>query len=360
MIKGVNLGNWLVLEKWMSPEFFSGTSAEDETHLCRELSAVAKQERLKVHRDSYITARDFAYLAAKGLEVVRIPVPFFIFGDYEPFVGCIEYLDQAFDWAEKYGLKILIDLHTAPGCQNGFDNGGLCGVCKWHQDPAGVEFTIQVLEKLTRRYKDRGSLWGIELLNEPISQELWEILDLPSRYPPGDPQEAEGSEPVPTAFLKQFYTEAYRRIRAIAPEVTVVFQDGFRVREWVGFLKEPEFHNFYVDIHLYLMGYRGEESLEGYLAHIEREFGGTVKEMAQHFPLIVGEWCISTPSKKAAAMSLAEKRAYYQQVAAAQLNAWESAAGWFFWSYKLHRDDPGVDGWDLGKAMELGFFPQLE
>jgi hypothetical protein len=28
MIKGVNLGNWLVLEKWMSPGLFAGTEAE--------------------------------------------------------------------------------------------------------------------------------------------------------------------------------------------------------------------------------------------------------------------------------------------------------------------------------------------
>ena len=34
MIKGVNLGNWLVLEKWMSPDLFAGTEAEDETQLC--------------------------------------------------------------------------------------------------------------------------------------------------------------------------------------------------------------------------------------------------------------------------------------------------------------------------------------
>jgi glucan 1,3-beta-glucosidase len=44
MLKGVNLGNWLVLEKWMSPQLFAGTSAEDELHLCSELSEVAKQE----------------------------------------------------------------------------------------------------------------------------------------------------------------------------------------------------------------------------------------------------------------------------------------------------------------------------
>lgn len=29
-VKGVNLGNWLVLEKWMNPALFAGTTAEDE------------------------------------------------------------------------------------------------------------------------------------------------------------------------------------------------------------------------------------------------------------------------------------------------------------------------------------------
>ena len=37
-IKGVNLGNWLVLEKWMSPALFYGTDAEDEYDLPRALS----------------------------------------------------------------------------------------------------------------------------------------------------------------------------------------------------------------------------------------------------------------------------------------------------------------------------------
>ncbi|WP_341278013.1 hypothetical protein [Paenibacillus sp. FSL H8-0537] len=36
-VKGVNLGNWLVLEKWMNPAMFEGTEYEDETWLCRTL-----------------------------------------------------------------------------------------------------------------------------------------------------------------------------------------------------------------------------------------------------------------------------------------------------------------------------------
>lgn len=37
-VKGVNLGNWLVLEKWMSPSLFEGTTAEDEYYLPTQLS----------------------------------------------------------------------------------------------------------------------------------------------------------------------------------------------------------------------------------------------------------------------------------------------------------------------------------
>jgi glucan 1,3-beta-glucosidase len=66
MIKGVNLGKWLVLEKWMSPDLFAGTEAEDETQLCSDLEDVAKRERLKVHRDPHVTERDFAHLENLG------------------------------------------------------------------------------------------------------------------------------------------------------------------------------------------------------------------------------------------------------------------------------------------------------
>ena len=109
----------------------------------------------------------------------------FIFGDREPFIGCIEDLDKAFNWAEKYGLKILIDLHTAPEGQNGSDNGGICGVCKWAQNPEEVEFVHTVLERLAQRYGHREGLWGIELINEPALQGAWELLNIQKRYSTG-------------------------------------------------------------------------------------------------------------------------------------------------------------------------------
>ena len=44
-VKGVNLGNWLVLEKWMSPSLFDGTTAEDEYYLPTQLSKEVYESR---------------------------------------------------------------------------------------------------------------------------------------------------------------------------------------------------------------------------------------------------------------------------------------------------------------------------
>ena len=53
-VKGVNLGNWLVLEKWMSPALFAGTTAEDEYYLPRQLSKEVYEARIKIILQSVI------------------------------------------------------------------------------------------------------------------------------------------------------------------------------------------------------------------------------------------------------------------------------------------------------------------
>ena len=269
-IKGVNLGNWLVLEKWMSPHLFDGTTAEDEYYLPTQLSKEVYEARMLIHRSEYITERDFAKIASIGLTHVRIPVPYFIFGDRPPFIGCIKYLDNAFAWAEKYGLKILIDLHTAPLSQNGFDNGGICGVCKWSQTPEEVGFVLNVLEKLAVRYEGRKGLFGITPINEPITEPMWSTMDVMNRYKPVDPELAEGSGPNTLEFLRDFYAKAFDRI---APHLMegqyVVFHDAFRLKDWKEFLTREEYKGRVIlDTHQYLMvaeAYGCPQTLTGYI-----------------------------------------------------------------------------------------------
>ena len=383
-IKGVNLGNWLVLEKWMSSALFEGTTAEDEYYLPRQLDEKVYEARIKMHRAEYISERDFVTIKRMGLQVVRIPVPYFIFGDRKPFIGCTDELDKAFAWAEKYGLQILIDLHTAPLGQNGFDNGGICGVCKWSQSDEEVEFVLSVLERLAERYGKRNAMWGIEVLNEPITENVWKLFDVSNRYPAVDKALAEGSAPNTIEFLKEFYKKAYARIRKFLPEEKyVVIHDGFELLAWKDYMQEEMYKNVILDTHQYLMMAESdgcEQTIDGYCRYIKENYIPKIKEMEKYFPVICGEWCLfnslacghDTKGGQSVLNGLDgateesydpnEKKKIYQTLAQAQLGAWKNGSGYFYWSYKLLTDTVndqgwiGWDSWDLGRCVDFGWF----
>lgn len=357
-IRGVNFGNWLVLEKWMHPALFEGTTAEDEDALCRQLPREELVRRLTQHRETYITKADFQYALDRGLNTLRIPVPHFIFGDdpatCTPYVPCIEYLDRAFDWAEELGLGILIDLHTAPESQNGFDNGGICGVCKWAQSPVLVDRVLCVLEQLGERYGKRRGLWGIELLNEPISEQVWQFIQ--NRYLPADPKRAEGSDFVPLSLLRDFYLRGYQVLRKhMDATKAVVFHDGFRFEAWMNFMTGPEFENVVLDAHWYLgMNPIGGLEEEDFTQKIFGEYAKNLKIMGHFHQVIIGEWCLSHDSQSQRPRTPVEEEMLYRLVSAAQLSVWERGAGYFFWSYKLLSDRPG---WDFRDCVEKGWLP---
>lgn len=377
-IKGVNLGNWLVLEKWMLPEMFEGTGAEDEVWLNRKMNPAELKEKMKEHRDTFITEQDFAFIKEQGIWLLRIPVPYFIFGDRPPFNGCVEYLDKAFDWAEKYGLQILIDLHTVPGSQNGYDNGGLTGVCKWCKNPEEVEFALTVLERLAKRYGQREGLYGIEVLNEPISFLVYATA--PSTGKAVDKEEAKGSGYVPLPFLENFYRNAYRRLRKILPEnKTIVFHDGFRLRHWGKFFRKEHMKNVVLDTHIYIFAMESFVPIHMpwvYQIYIKSQ-QRLIERIQKDVPVVVGEWCICNKyAEKAVSGKSAEessdrsaqadaqdelRKKRYLEIAAMQLQAWESGAGWIYWSYqfKPNRKEPldekWKEGWDFSRCVENGW-----
>lgn len=385
-IKGVNLGNWLVLEKWMSPALFDGTTAEDEYYLPRQLSPEVYEARMKIHRSEYITERDFATIKRIGLNTVRIPVPYFIFGDRAPFIGCIRELDKAFSWAEKYDLQILIDLHTAPLSQNGFDNGGICGVCKWSQTPEEVDFVLNVLEKLAKRYGQHRGLFGITPINEPVTDPVWTQMDVVGRYPPLDKELAAGSAPNTLEFLREFYNNAYDRIRPnVKEDAYVVFHDAFQLHAWKNFVTQPRFQNVMLDTHQYLMmaEMNGcKQTLNGYIEYIQEHFAAEIAKVQEYVPIVCGEWCLFNSyavgvdtrggqtvlngmdfTENQQVMDSETQKHLYEQLANAQLAAWREGSGYFYWSYKLLLDTVnapnwvGWDSWDLGKCADLGWFP---
>lgn len=365
-LRGTNLGNWLVLEKWMDPAMYRGVDAEDETWLNRRMDRRRLRERMREHRMTYITEEDFRKIRAAGLNFVRIPVPYFIFGDRKPYIGCIEYLDRAFDWAEKYGIRVLIDLHTTPGGQNGYDNGGVVGVCRWHRNEEEVEFVLTVLERLAERYRDRPGLFGIEVVNEPISFPVY--LFAPTTGKAESKIEALGSRFVPTWFLKDFYVSAYERLRKILkPEQAIVFHDGFRTSPWFRFFRKHRMQNVYLDLHPYIW------AMEMYIPFHQpwmhdlylRRVRMRIRYLRREVPVLVGEWTIcthwSTELPDNASASVVTRR--FRRTARAELKTFREADGWCYWSWKLlpdgiyRGDERWKESWDMRKCLENGWLP---
>jgi glucan 1,3-beta-glucosidase len=84
----------------------------------------------------------------------------------------------------------------------------------------------------------------------------------------------------------------------------------------------------------------GDRELGEYLAFVADRFAGTVREAARGVPLMIGEWCLDTASKKPLDLTVDERRSYFRRIADAQLRAWEPAVAWTYWNYKLDSKDP--------------------
>lgn len=329
-IHGVNLGGWLVLEKWITPSVFAGTNARDEYSLCAELGG-EKYQRLIAHRDSFVTERDFEWLASHGIGAVRIPIGYWIFGDAEPFVPAVMWLDQAFMWAESLGMKILVDLHAAPGSQNGKDHSGRIGPIEWPESPTYQARSLQLIDWLATRYKASPALLGIELLNEPSSH-------------------------IKKKTLLQYYQAAHTLIRRqVGPEVLVLMSDAFKTKKYARALGRKKLSGGVLDTHLYQLFSAHDKHLTvgGHLQKTSGEWANLIANTSKKLPMIIGEWSIALDSASLEHLSEYERNVGLRAYGAAQLATFEKTAGWFYWTYKTESGG----AWSFRDSVEKGLLP---
>ena len=352
-VRGVNLGNWLVLEKWMGASPLAHAKSEDDRGLIDEFDADELAAALDEHRRTYITEFDFVWLAQAGINLVRIPVPYHLFGTAH-HSACVAYLDQAFEWAARWGLKILIDLHTVPYSQNAFDNGGYMGLCAWAQDQGRIDATVALLERIARRYAGNDALWGIEALNEPANEAMLS-MNL-KNYGRSYPERVARSQAISRETLLAFYERVYETLRPIlGPDVALVFHDQFDLASWDNLLPEDRYQNVVIDTHLYLnfqdFGFERFDT-EEYLCKVAA-FREQVRQAAAHHNVLVGEWCLGNHNPHKADMSADELKAFYRALADAQLEAWDESLGGCYWSLKV--DDAGHQDWSLQTCVAKGW-----
>lgn len=366
-IHGVNLGGWFVLEPYITPslfEAFGDNPPVDEYHYTQQLGKTAAAKALQKHWLLWYTEDDFKAIADAGLDTVRIPIGYWAFQllDDDPYVqGQQKYLDLAIGWARTHGLQVWIDLHGAPGSQNGFDNSGLRDTIGFQLD-TNIGVTLTALQNIFDKYGGgdyQDVVSGIELLNEPLGPSI----DMNQ--------------------LKNFYQWGYNNMRSVS-NIAVIIHDAFEAfNYWDNIMTTDDgYWSVVVDHHHYQVFSAGELSRDidehisvacgwGTSAKGEAkwnvcgEFSAALTDCALWLNGVgrgarwLGDYdgspyyglcdAYTTPDNWTS-----DYRANVRKYVEAQLDAFEQTGGWIFWNWKC---EDAID-WDLSRLISEGVFPQ--
>ncbi|KAF7816945.1 putative glucan 1,3-beta-glucosidase A [Senna tora] len=292
------------------------------------------------HYDTFIVESDLKFLSENGINAVRIPVGWWTIYDPNPpfpFVsGTLQALDNAFSWAKKYGLKVILDLHSAPGSQNGVAHSSTRdGSLEWGKTNETIQHTLEVIDFYAARYGKHESLYGFELLNEPL-------------YPY-----------VSLKTVEEYYQLAYNVVRRYNPTVYVIFSTRLSfTKDDVPPLLElsslaNRLENTVLDIHWYSLYYETFTNLTA-KEHIEYVKVEREKQMTELLGnnglarIYIGEWSCGWGAEDYTKEDL-------QEFAKAQIEAYDRASfGWSFWTLKNVQNN-----WSLKWLIENGYIDLL-
>ncbi|CAL5417747.1 unnamed protein product [Camellia sinensis] len=205
-IRAVNLGGWLVTEGWIKPSLFDGIPNKDfldgtelqfksvtvGKYLCAEQgggtiivanrTSASGWETFKLWRINETTFQfrvlnkqfmGLNYTTGNGIDVVAIAntssETFQIVRNSDDLSRVRIKAPNGFFVQRNvnYGIKVIIDLHAAPGSQNGFEHRD--GFQEWGLSDQNIQQTVDVIDFLTARYANNPSLYAVELINEPLA-----------------------------------------------------------------------------------------------------------------------------------------------------------------------------------------------
>ena len=82
IVRGVNLGGWLVTEPWITPslyEPYEHLGVVDEYTLCQKLGTNRCRQILQQHWSTFVTENDIKEIKEAGLNHVRVPIGYWAF-----------------------------------------------------------------------------------------------------------------------------------------------------------------------------------------------------------------------------------------------------------------------------------------
>lgn len=224
-LRGTNVGGWLLQEFWMTPtEYSSNVSAEIDIYefLTEKFGKEKMLELVKLYQSNYWTEKDFDNCAAMGMNCLRLPFWYrnIVEENGEFYDDWYETFDRFLEEAGKRGIYVILDMHGAPGSQNGSDHSGADGHDAKEANSNfffGDDETVQknqelyykIWEAIALRYAGNPVVAGYDLLNEPYCTYRYN-----SKLNANELHK----------ILWDVYDNAYDRIRAIDPDHVIIME----------------------------------------------------------------------------------------------------------------------------------------
>jgi endoglucanase len=173
LLKGINLGNWLLPEGYMF-KFKAANSPRRIETVINELVGEDEGRRFwQTYHENYITYEDIRFIKHSGLNSVRVPFSYrLLASDSNPAKlegEGYRLLDNVVAWCKREKLYVILDLHAAPGGQTGDNIDDSWGYPFLFESDESQQLTVNLWRKLAARYRNEPTVIGFDLLNEPIA-----------------------------------------------------------------------------------------------------------------------------------------------------------------------------------------------
>jgi endoglucanase len=214
-LRGVNLGGWLLMEKWMCPLDRGGLVDNYSVlqTLTNRFGRATQESLIKTYQQSWITTQDLDNIRNSGFNVVRVPVWWANFYHVDDVsnggwrADAFEVLDWLVSNAGARNLYVIIDMHGVVGQQSNSDTTGRVNQNRYWSNGNDQGNTAWMWWQIANRYKGNATVAGYDLINEPIG--------------------APDSNAVWTA-----YNNLYNTIRSVDPDHMIVMEGAYGSWNW--------------------------------------------------------------------------------------------------------------------------------
>lgn len=174
VLRGINLGNWLLPEGYFFKMRKAASPRLIETAFNELLGPAEASLFWNAYLQRYITKADITFIRQSGANSIRIPFHYKLFTN-EWYLGGsgaergFRLMDSVIAWCTENDLYVILDMHAAPCGQTGDNIDDSYAFPFLFQQADCIQKTASIWKQIAAHYQREKIIIGYDLLNEPIA-----------------------------------------------------------------------------------------------------------------------------------------------------------------------------------------------